>query len=135
VQSFQTAAAQLGARGAAVVLVTSPYFDKSWHDPTQEWPEFAPARVDALNAAIRQVAAASGGAIKLIDLNAYVSPGGRFTDTLDGVHIRDDGVHFTIEGAAYVSKWLAPQLRAIGLEHPRDELERRVRYDDRGNTR
>jgi peptidoglycan/LPS O-acetylase OafA/YrhL len=134
-EAFRTAMSQLGARGAQVVLLTSPYFSGEVHDPTRNWTEFQPYRVDVLNGIFREVVADSGGAVKLVDLNAYVSPGGKYTSYLDGVKIRDDGVHFTFEGSAFISKWLAPQLRAIALQHPRSEIERRVRSDDRGYKR
>jgi peptidoglycan/LPS O-acetylase OafA/YrhL len=134
-QSFQTAVSQLRTRGAQIVLLTSPYFSGQVHDPTRAWPEFEPSRVDVLNGIFRELAADSGGEVKLIDLNAYVSPDGKYTSYLDGVRIRDDGVHSTYAGSALVSKWLSPQLRAIGLDHPRRELQRRVRSDDRGYTR
>ena len=115
---FRSATTILGSRGAQVVILTTPYFDPTvTHDPSREWPEFDPARVDVLNGIDRELARSSAGSVKLIDLNRYVSPAGKFTDTLDGVKIRDDGVHFTVEGSAYIAKWLAPRLRAFDPAH------------------
>jgi peptidoglycan/LPS O-acetylase OafA/YrhL len=105
----------LASRGSKVVILTTPFFSRpelvgqTGHD----WPEYDPWRVDRINALYRDFLVAHPGRYTLIDLNRYVSPGGKFTDTLNGIPIRDDGVHFTLEGATYVSEWLAPQLEQV----------------------
>ncbi len=105
----------LGSRGARVVILTTPFLyrpelvGQTGHD----WPEYDPWRVDRINALYRDFLVAHPGRYTLIDLNKYVSPGGKYTDSLGGVQIRDDGVHFTADGAAYVARWLAPQLEAL----------------------
>jgi peptidoglycan/LPS O-acetylase OafA/YrhL len=105
----------LASRGSKVVILTTPFFSRpelvgqTGHD----WPEYDPWRVDRINALYRDFLVAHPGRYTLIDLNEYVSPKGKFTDTLNGVLIRDDGVHFTADGATYVSRWLAPQLEAV----------------------
>jgi peptidoglycan/LPS O-acetylase OafA/YrhL len=105
----------LASRGSKVVILTTPFFSRpelvgqTGHD----WPEYDPWRVDRINALYRDFLVAHPGRYTLIDLNEYVSPKGKFTDTLNGVYIRDDGVHFTADGATYVSRWLAPQLEAV----------------------
>jgi peptidoglycan/LPS O-acetylase OafA/YrhL len=105
----------LASRGSKVVILTTPFFSRPElvGQTGHEWPEYDPWRVDRINALYRDFLVAHPGRYTLIDLNRYVSPGGRFTDTLDGITIRDDGVHFTIEGATYVSEWLAPQLERV----------------------
>jgi len=69
-----------------------------------DWPEYDPWRVDRINALYRDFLVAHPGRYTLIDLNRYVSPGGKFTDTLNGIHIRADGVHFTPEKAKQVAE-------------------------------
>jgi len=110
------------------VLLTSPYFEPTEQvtDPSRDWSEFEPWRVDILNQIYRTRALQDLGDVRIVDLNKYVSPGGQFTDTLDGVLIRDDGVHFTREGSAHISQWLAPQLRAIGLQNAQAESDSTV---------
>ncbi len=62
-----------------------------------------------LNAFIREYASAHG--VEVFDLASAVCPNGRFVDRIDGVRMRADGVHFTENGAQWVWRWLAPQLR------------------------
>ncbi len=51
--------------------------------------------------------------VSLMDLNAFVCPGGTFSDKyIDGVRLRSDGVHFTDDGAPLVADWLGPQIKA-----------------------
>lgn len=49
----------------------------------------------------------------LADLNAFADPEGKYTDLyIDGVRMREDGVHFTTEASYIVGRWLAPQIVA-----------------------
>lgn len=122
----------LASRGARVVLLTTPFFNRPElvGQTGREWPEYEPWRVDRINALFRDFLVAHPARYTLIDLNRFVSPHGRFTDTLDGVHLRPDGVHFTLEGAVYVSRWLAPQLERVGRA-PVVTTEKLERYDPR----
>jgi hypothetical protein len=61
----------------------------------------------------RQFLASHPGRYTLVDLNRYVSPQGRFADFINGIQMRDDGVHFTHDGALIVDQWLVPQLQEI----------------------
>jgi hypothetical protein len=61
---------------------------------------------------------ADGGRVYVFDLNALVSPGGRFSPTVGAVNVRcTDGVHFTASGGIYVGLRLAPELAALGQSH------------------
>ncbi len=55
-----------------------------------------------------------------------MSPEGKFADSLDGVQIRGDGVHFTHDGAILVDQWLVPQLEEVakGVAPDANEIER-----------
>ena len=130
---LDTLADLLAARGARLVLLTVPYFSRPSVDTQTIWTEFQPWRVDHLNALFRQWAASDGDRTSLIDLNRQVSPEGRFADTIDGILIRDDGVHFTASGGEWVSRWLEPKLRRIGLQQRRD-FEARLPSFDPGAT-
>jgi lysophospholipase L1-like esterase len=46
----------------------------------------------------------------VVDLNAFVSPGGTYTNQLNGVELRYDGVHFNPDASQLVFRWLLPQL-------------------------
>jgi peptidoglycan/LPS O-acetylase OafA/YrhL len=106
----------LTSRGSKLVILTTPFF----HKPElvgatgQGPPQFDAWRVDRVNALYRDFLVAHPGRYTLIDLNRFVSPGGRYADSIDGVRIRhDDGVHFGFDGAVYVANWLVPQLELV----------------------
>jgi peptidoglycan/LPS O-acetylase OafA/YrhL len=72
-----------------------------------------PARGAWLNQVFSQFVAAHAAKMSMIDLRDYVCPGGRYVDRMDGVQVRDDGVHFTPDGADVIWRWLGPQLRKL----------------------
>ena len=123
----------LGSRGAKVVVLTTPFFERPElvTETGREWPEYDPWRVDRINALYRDFSIAHPGRFTLLDLNRYVSPHGKFADAINGVTIRGDGVHFTTEGAVYVDRWLAPQLVAVAQGKDPEPSENTVRYDSR----
>jgi peptidoglycan/LPS O-acetylase OafA/YrhL len=105
----------LSARGAEVMLLTSPCFkppnlglDAAVYDLLVN-----PQRLDELNGVYWEFARQHEDQIVVADLNRLVCPEGEDTDvTIDGVRLREDGVHFTPEGADLVARWLAPQIIA-----------------------
>ncbi len=118
------AAQVLGARGARVVFLTSPYYDGGAQPSGAPWPEDVPVRVHLDNATLRQVAAtASGsssdpGGVYVFDLNSLVSPGGRYASAVGSTNVRcADGVHFSASGGIYVGLRLVPDLVALGQSH------------------
>ena len=72
----------LASRGSKVVILTTPFFyrpelvGQTGHD----WPEYEPWRVDRINALYRDFLVAHPGRYTLIDLNRYVSPGGKYAE-------------------------------------------------------
>ena len=120
---YRQAVAVLGSRGASVVLLTSPYYDSGTSPAGTPWPEDAPARVTLDNATMREVASntpsgSDGSRVYVFDLNALVSPGNKFSPTVDQINVRcNDGVHFTRSGGIYVGQRLAPDLATLGQAH------------------
>ncbi|MEX0666148.1 MAG: acyltransferase family protein [Acidimicrobiia bacterium] len=104
----------LRAHGGKVVLLTAPYN----HRPEvvgqpSKWDEDDPARIDHWNALLtRFVRQRADAGVTLVDLNAYVSPDGVYTNTLNGVELRYDGVHFNPDAAELIFQWVLPQLPA-----------------------
>jgi hypothetical protein len=127
------ATALLASRGAKVVVLTSPFFSRPElvGETGRQWPEYDPWRVDRINALYRDFAVSHPDRFTVVDLNRFVSPHGKFTDDLNGVQIRGDGVHFTQDGAVMVDRWLAPQLTAIADGHP-EAADTTKHYDSRG---
>ena len=120
---YRQAVAVLGAKGASVVLTTTPYYDSGVSTSGGPWPEDDTARVAIDNATMRAVAGttpggAAGGRVYVFDLNTVVSPGRRYEASVGQVNVRcTDGVHFTRSGGIYVGLRLAPELAALGQAH------------------
>jgi hypothetical protein len=86
----------LGSRGALVVLLTSPYFSSGETPDGGAWPEDDPGRVDAFNRLLWAAAARHSADARVFDLNAVLSPHGRFQryDASGQIMLRaDDGIH------------------------------------------
>jgi len=115
VGELRTAIDVLGSRGARVVLLTVPYYEHRYAVNTPKDLDrsvFSTARVDHFNRVLRRVAAADPR-VTVIDLNRFLSPDGEISETIDGIVVQGDGVHFTPEGGVYVGDWLVPQLTRL----------------------
>ena len=76
-------------------------------------------REGELNGLYRQFAEQHPDKVSLIDLNSFVCPEGKFTDlVIDGVRMREDGVHFTSNSSYVVADWLAPQIAQMATGAP-----------------
>ncbi len=103
--------------GAKVVLFTMPYVDPTDRQPDGlPWSENSPARVQAYNQLVRQVASEDPQEVSVIDLNRMLSPGGVYTATLDGLDVRYDGIHISPAGGQLLQPQILPQIGRIGLE-------------------
>ncbi len=101
--------------GANLVFLTAPCTDEGEQPDGQPWPEDNPARLAEYNKLVRQVAARHPKTDSVVDLDAAVCPGGKFTSSLDGVAVRrSDGIHFTDQGGAVLAKDLMPAVVAAG---------------------
>ena len=74
-----------------------------------------PARVQWLNDVWRRYVADHPD-VSLLDLDAHACPGGKYVATIDGVPMRTDGVHFTLEGARLLWKWLGPAVLRLARD-------------------
>jgi hypothetical protein len=124
----------LASTGAKVVVLTTPFFSRPElvGQTGREWPEYDPWRVDRINSLYRDFLANHPGRYRMIDLNRFVSPQGKFSDELNGQVIRGDGVHFTDAGALMIANWLAPQLREIASGQGVEAVDVSERPDSRG---
>jgi len=115
---FARAIGVLGAGGARVVLLTSPYYDSGEQGDGQPWPENDPVRVAAVNRLLVRVARVDPGVASVIPLGSLLSPAGRFSSRVDGVPVRcTDGVHITVTGGRFIGDHLLPALVALGRAH------------------
>jgi peptidoglycan/LPS O-acetylase OafA/YrhL len=109
---LDTAVAQLGSAGARpVALVNVPCHDVPNFGLGSDAPVINDEqRIRWLDEAIGRYGRAHH--VPVIDMYGFLCAGGKLKD-FGGVKMRDDGLHFTPEGAAIVWKWLAPQLLSI----------------------
>jgi len=112
---LQTQLDSLTSDGGKLALVTWPYpGSKLWKRAGQkgaEAEEDARWRLDDLNAVYRQFAERHPDKVIFVDLNEFASPEGKFTDLhMDGVKMREDGVHFTSESSYIVGEWLLKEI-------------------------
>jgi len=103
----------LASQGRPVALVTVPCHDI----PDSGLSETASVvnderRVAWLNTWIRDYVQAHPG-VHLVDLHDHLCPGGVYQEEVDGVRLRDDGLHFNADGASVVWRWLGPQLTQV----------------------
>ncbi|HZN19801.1 MAG TPA: acyltransferase family protein [Micromonosporaceae bacterium] len=106
-------------RGARVVLLTAPYTRRLERPDGGLWPEDTPARVDAWNRLLTQVASEHWARPQILDLNRVVCPDGEFTWTINGLRVRSDGLHLTQAAVQKViAPWLLPQLVRLATTPP-----------------
>ncbi len=116
-QSLEQAVQVGTSTGALMELMTSPCFAPNEQPNGQVWPEDTPARLNAYNAIVREVAAEHPATVQLDDFESQLCPGGVYQESLDGVQIRDgDGMHIVPTAAA--GQWLdvrvLPQVIRVG---------------------
>ena len=117
-QRFKKAVGVLGSKGAAVVLMTTPYYDSGQQPDGAPWPEDVPDRVTIDNSIIRRVAGTAGQGVRVFDLNALVSPDGGYSPDVNGIDLRClDGVHFTAAAGEWLAPRLLPELAKLGKDH------------------
>jgi peptidoglycan/LPS O-acetylase OafA/YrhL len=105
------------SRGGLVALPTVPCFDPPDYGVAGaaggQTDRGDPRRAAAVNGVIRQVARAHPDVVRIVDLAGFLCPNGHPRDHINGVTLREDGVHFTRAGARIVSRWLAPRLELL----------------------
>ena len=66
-------------------------------------------QTDCINESLRKAAAANAG-VKVLELGARLCPNGECDLNFNGKTIRPDGVHFDIDGARELSKWVVDEI-------------------------
>ena len=104
----------MGSHGSHIVLLTAAYTHRAERPDGGLYNEDQPARIDAWNSLLRAEAAKHPDTVTLLDLNKVVCPDGRYTQSVGGLQVRSDGLHFTPEGVRQlIAPWLLPQLTAV----------------------
>lgn len=99
----------LGSTGARVVVTTAPYNRRAEQADGSLYPEDEPERADAWNEILR-AAADNRPNVTVLDLNEKLAPRGVYTNRIDGVRMRSDGVHPTPEAVEWLTPWLTAAL-------------------------
>jgi len=103
-----------GGDGTPVVMLNSPCFKASSSLEGKPNPERNDAsRVQAVNDVVTTFAQSHPQQVTVLDLKSFLCPNGQYQDELGGVQVRDDGVHYTKDGAALVWNWLVPQIEPL----------------------
>jgi hypothetical protein len=108
----------LSSEGAHVVIFTFPYIDPPYEQADgNPYPENLPSRVDAWNRLLMEVAAQYPGVTTVINLNRTLDPAGQFTNTIDGIEVRepDDGIHISVAGGEWLQPVVLPAIARLGL--------------------
>ncbi|HEY6647739.1 MAG TPA: acyltransferase family protein [Mycobacterium sp.] len=100
----------LGSTGARVVVTTEPYNRRGERADGSLYPEDEPERADDWNALLRRVIGPRPN-VTLLDLNKKLGPNGGYTNKVDGIKMRMDGVHPTPEAVKWLTPWLADALK------------------------
>ncbi|MGD0391779.1 MAG: acyltransferase family protein [Acidimicrobiales bacterium] len=105
------------AGGALMVLMTKPCQSTGEQLDGEPWPDDSSARQGVYNSLLRQVAAEHPNQVYVQDLNSYVCPGGKYTEDLNGVPVREsDGIHFQYQESGVGGDYLAPAILPYWLE-------------------
>ncbi|BBY93743.1 membrane protein [Mycobacterium gallinarum] len=100
----------LGSTGAQIVVTTEPYNRRAEKPDGSLYPEDNPDRVDQWNALLRSVVKTRPN-VELLDLNRKLGPNGVYTNWVNGIRVRSDGVHPTPEAVEWLTPWLTDALR------------------------
>ncbi len=113
---LEKAAAVANDAGLPMVFLTAPCTQEPEQPDGDAWPEDNPARRNAYNRMIREIAQAHPRTVSVDDLEKAACPGGRYASTVHGVVIRtaNDGVHFTPQGGVFLAPALIPPIVAAG---------------------
>jgi hypothetical protein len=103
-EKLTSAVELLSSNGAVVILPTIAYSTISsnvnitFHQ-----------RMDCINEIIRDVSASNDRAV-IIELGKFICPSNLCRTEIDGIVLREDGLHYSDEGAVLIYKWLTNQV-------------------------
>jgi peptidoglycan/LPS O-acetylase OafA/YrhL len=100
----------LTSTGARVVVTTEPYNRRGERPDGSLYPEDQPKRADRWNTLLRSVIGKRPD-VTVLDLNEKLCPDGYYTNKVDGIKMRMDGVHPTPEAVKWLTPWLTDALK------------------------
>ncbi|AQT83041.1 hypothetical protein B1R94_23260 [Mycolicibacterium litorale] len=100
----------LSSTGARVVVTTEPFNRHGEQADGSLYPEDQPSRVKRWNTMLR-TAVTGRSNVTVLDLNKKLGPSGGYTDKINGVRVRSDGVHPTKDAVTWLTPWLVDAVR------------------------
>lgn len=100
----------LSSTGARVVVTTEPYNRRGEKPDGTLYPEDRPDRIDDWNDLLRRVATKRPN-VTVLDLNRKLGPNGGYTNRIDGIRMRSDGLHPTPDAVEWLTPWLTDALK------------------------
>jgi hypothetical protein len=123
--SLLSAYSVLTSEGAHLFIATSAY-SQYYGAPTNRW-----SQTDCMNRVEHKVGAKHPKDITVIDLGHFVCPKfGVCRQTIDGVPMRPDGIHYRDKSAAAIAEWMLPQLRIGPTGRPLATLASKTKTGD-----
>ena len=107
---LQQALGILTSTGAHVIVTTEPYNRRGERPDGSLYPEDQPSRADHWNTLLRSVIGKRPD-VTVLDLNNKLCPDGYYTNKVDGIKMRIDGVHPTPEAVKWLAPWLSKALK------------------------
>jgi peptidoglycan/LPS O-acetylase OafA/YrhL len=107
---LQRALDLLTSTGARVVVTTEPYNRRGERADGSLYPEDQPVRADRWNTLLRSVIG-NRPDVTVLDLSKKLCPDGYYTNKVDGIKMRMDGVHPTPEAVKWLTPWLTDALK------------------------
>ncbi|MBI2704939.1 MAG: acyltransferase [Actinobacteria bacterium] len=96
----------LSTTGATVFIAPAAYSRFPWMDWAAQDP-----RTDCMSKVYREVAATKPAA-RILALDRFVCPDRTCLDEMDGITLREDGIHYDKQAADFMARWVVSQMLA-----------------------
>ena len=100
----------LSFSGAPLTVTNLAYSRRGEQPDGSLYPEDQPDRVDLWNKLLAKTIGKRPD-VRILDLKKKLCPEGVYTDKVDGIQVRSDGVHPTEEGVQWLVPWLEKSIR------------------------
>jgi peptidoglycan/LPS O-acetylase OafA/YrhL len=100
----------LSFSGAPLTVANLPYSRRGERPDGSLYPEDQPQRVNEWNTMLGKTIG-NRPDVRILDLKKKLCPEGSYTDKVDGIQVRSDGVHLTEEGVQWLTPWLEQSLK------------------------
>jgi hypothetical protein len=112
--NFDRALDLFAGLGARVAMVTTPCVASGELPDGSDDPANDPARAARYNELLRAAVARKPENAQVVDLNALLCPGGRYTPTIGGQPVRaSDGIHIRVTAGPFIAPLLLGTARKI----------------------